>query len=204
MLRNVLIAAALCADAAQAADGGYWQVGGRIIGVVPDESADITIVGGDVKIDNSYMPELDISYYFNPHWSVEIIASTMKHSVEHTPTGLDLGHVWLLPPTVTLSYHFAPDAQFQPYVGAGLNYTLFYSPGGEATGIDVDYDNAVGYALVAGFDVPVNDHWKFNVDVKKIFLNTDVKVTVAPGTVAKADVDIDPWVIGIGARYTFN
>ena len=49
MLRNVLIAAALCAGAAQAADGGYWQVGGRIIGVVPDESADITIVGGDVK-----------------------------------------------------------------------------------------------------------------------------------------------------------
>jgi outer membrane protein len=205
MIRNVLIAAALCAGAAQAADGGYWQVGGRLIGVIPDESADITVVGGDVEIDDSYMPELDISYYFNPHWSIEVIASTMEHSVKHTPTNLDLGSVWLLPPTVTVSYHFMPDGGFQPYIGAGVNYTVFYSVDTDNADVaDVDYDNAFGWALVAGFDIPVDDHWKINFDVKKIFLSTDATVTVSPGVVAEADVDIDPWVIGIGARYTFN
>jgi len=205
MFRNLVVAAAMLAGAAQAADGGYWQVGGRIIGVLPDESADITVVGGDVEIDNSYMPELDISYYFNPHWSIEVIASTMEHSVKHTPTNLDLGSVWLLPPTVTVSYHFAPGAAVQPYVGAGVNYTVFYSADTDHADVaDVKYDNAFGWALVAGFDVPVDEHWSFNVDVKKIFLSTHVTVTVAPGTVAKADVDIEPWVIGAGVRYAFN
>jgi outer membrane protein len=38
--------------------------------------------------------------------------------------------------------------------------------------------------------------------VKKIFINTDVKVG-ALGTSVKADVDIDPWVVGVGVGYKF-
>ena len=205
MIRNLMIGAALmAAGVATAPAEGYWQIGGRLIAVVPEESATITTLGGDVDINNSYVPELDITYYFNPNWSVELIAATMPHEVTHVPTGIDLGRVWLLPPTLTLQYHFAPDATFQPYIGAGVNYTIFYSQGKEAAGIDVDYDDTFGFALVAGVDVPINDNWKFNIDVKKYWLNTDVTVTVLPATVAVADVDIDPWVIGVGFRYTFK
>ena len=31
------------------------------------------------------------------------------------------------PPTVSLQYHFLPDAKFQPYAGFGVNYTHFFS-----------------------------------------------------------------------------
>jgi outer membrane protein W len=30
-----------------------------------------------------------------------------------------------------------------------------------------------------------------------------VTITVLPSTIVNADVDIDPWVIGVGFRYTF-
>ena len=205
MFSRLMIGAALAAAAVLPAQAdGKWQLGGRLLAVLPDEGATITTIGGSVDIDNSYVPELDLTYYFDPHWSIELIAGTTPHNVTHTPTGLDLGKVWLLPPTLTVSYHFAPDASFQPYVGAGVNYTIFYNQGGEAAGIDVDYENAWGWALVAGFDVPIADNWKFNVDVKKLFLNTNVTVTVLPSTKVYADVDIDPWIIGVGFRYTFN
>jgi outer membrane protein len=207
MIGKFLIGAAAMAAgivSAQAGEGSHWKIGGRLIAVVPDESATISVIGGGVEINNSYVPELDITYYFDPHWSLELIAATMPHEVHHTPTNLDLGKVWLLPPTLTLQYHFSPGASFQPYIGVGVNYTVFYNQGDEAAGINVDYENAFGVALVAGFDVPINDNWAFNVDVKKLFLNSEVTVTVLPSTIVKADVDIDPWVIGVGFNYSFN
>lgn len=206
MIRSMLTAAVFAAaasSAALAAQGGDWQIGGRLIAVVPDESATISVIGGDADINNSYVPELDITYYLDSNWSLELIAATMPHKVRHTPSDLDLGKVWLLPPTLTLQYHFMPEGSFRPYVGLGVNYTIFYNQDHEAAGIDVEYDNAFGVALVGGFDVPIDDHWAFNVDVKKYWLNTDVTITVLPSTIVNADVDIDPWVIGAGFRYTF-
>jgi outer membrane protein len=40
-------------------------------------------------------------------------------------TTTKLGSVDLLPPTLTLQWHFMPDQSFDPYVGAGVNYTYF-------------------------------------------------------------------------------
>jgi outer membrane protein len=65
---------------------------------------------------------------------------------------------------------------------------------------DVDYDTAIGYALQGGFDFMLNDKWFLNVDVKKLFLNTDatVNATTALGATVVADVDINPWIFGFG------
>jgi outer membrane protein len=115
------------------------------------------------------------------------------------PGALDLGHVWVLPPTLTAQYHFMPAKVISPYVGAGLNYTLFYNvdPGSYSS---VKYDSGFGYALQAGMDYKLDTHWMLNADVKKIFLNTDVSVN---GGAVTADVDLDPWVIGLGVGYRF-
>jgi len=64
----------------------------------------------------------------------------------------------------------------------------------------VDFENGIGYALQAGMDIAIGGNWSANVDVKKIFLNTDVKVN---GGAINADVDLDPWVVGIGIGYRF-
>jgi outer membrane protein len=42
--------------------------------------------------------------------------------------------------------------------------------------------------------------WHANIDVKKVFLDTDV--SFANGAI-NADVDIDPWIVGVGLGYRF-
>ncbi|HEX2753597.1 MAG TPA: OmpW family outer membrane protein [Alphaproteobacteria bacterium] len=54
--------------------------------------------------------------------------------------------------------------------------------------------------MQAGLDYKLDDHWMLNVDVKKIYLNTDVSVNNGAVT---ADVDLDPWVFGVGVGYRF-
>ena len=113
--------------------------------------------------------------------------------------GVDLGDVWILPPTLLLQYHFTPKDQFRPYVGAGINYTIFY---GEDSGAvtSIDYEDNFGYALQAGMDYDLGNQWVFNIDVKKLWLNTDVSIN---GGAITADVDLDPWIFGTGFGYRF-
>lgn len=208
MKTALMIAAAavalLSGGAAAAAPDKPWMVHVRALGVLPDESASVTILGGDVDIDDAYVPELDIGYHFTPNWSAELVLGTAEHCVTHTPSGIELGCVWLLPPTLTVKYHFAPEQTFNPYLGAGVNYTIFYSVNDlTAPILDVDYENSVGFALQAGFDWKIGDNLYFNVDVKKLFLSTDVTITVAPATIVNADVDINPWLIGVGFGWRF-
>lgn len=188
-----------------------WQVRLRGVGVVtPNESAKIGIIGGDVEISNAFIPELDFTYFFTEHFAAELILGTAKHEVKAVNTAagnVDLGSVWLLPPTLTAQYHFYTSDKkiLKPYIGAGLNYTFFYNvkSGGVA---DVEYDNALGYAAQLGFDLMLDDKFFINVDAKRLFLSTDVTVdasNLAPGLSIPAKVDIDPWLFGVGVGMKF-
>ena len=187
-----------------------WQVRLRAVGVAPDESAKIGIIGGDVAISNALIPELDFTYFFTEHFAAELILGTAKHDVKAVNTAagnVDLGSVWLLPPTLTAQYHFYTSDQkvFKPYIGAGVNYTLFYNvKSGDVAG--VDYDNALGYAAQVGFDLMLDDTFFINFDAKRLFLSTDVTVdasNLAPGLSIPAEVDINPWLIGVGVGMKF-
>ena len=187
-----------------------WQVRLRGVGVVPTESATIGVIGGDVNISNSFIPELDFTYFFTEHIAAELILGTTKHDVQAVETAagnVDLGSVWLLPPTLTAQYHFyaTKDKVLKPYIGAGVNYTIFYNSKSGAVA-DVKYDNALGYAAQVGFDLMLNDKFFINVDAKRLFLNTDVTVdasNLAPGLSIPVDVDIDPWLFGMGIGMKF-
>lgn len=195
-----IVASLLLSTAATAEEGSPWMIRLRAIDVIPDESATIVPIGGDTKIDNAVVPEVDFTYFFDKNWAAELIVATTRHDVSHTPTGLDLGSVGVLPPTLTVQYHFAPESRsVRPYIGVGVNYTMFYDSD-EPAGLKVSYKNSFGLALQAGVDFPIDDHWSINVDVKKIYLNTDVKIEPLG---VRADVDLDPWVVGVGVGYRF-
>lgn len=189
------------AGAVVADDKSPWQVRLRLIDVVPDESSTVSI-GGHVTADNTLVPELDITYFWSDNFATELILATSKHNIGAVGTALgdvDLGHAWVLPPTFLAQYHFNPNGKFRPYIGAGVNYTFFYNE--DAGDLDkIEYDNGFGYAFQAGFDIGLNDNWMFNVDAKKIFLNTDVSINDGAVT---AEVDLDPWVFGVGFGYRF-
>ena len=199
---GAVLAAAIFANAAAASDS--WLIRVRGINMNPDVSSTVNVIGGQVDIDDDTVPELDITYFFTDNIAAELILATTRHDVRDNGSTLgdvDLGRVSLLPPTLTAQWHFLPDDQVRPYVGAGLNYTIFYdesAPGGAVTSIN--YENNIGYALQAGVDFGIDEHWGVNLDLKKIWLQSDVTLN---GGAITADVDLDPWVFGLGVAYRF-
>ena len=192
------------------AEAGDWQFRLRAISVVPDESADITPIGGDADISTSVVPEFDITYFFTDNIAAELILGVTPHDVTAVGTSLgdvDLGDVTLLPPTLTVQYHFNPQGQVRPYAGVGVNYTLFFNedlPSG--TTLDsIDYDPSLGFAVQAGVDYMLNERWFLNFDLKKVWINTDVTIdaTTNLSAVVEADVDIDPWIFGVGIGWRY-
>jgi len=207
-----------------AQDKGEWDIRLRGIGAIPDASATIGVIGGNVNITSAYVPELDFTYFFAKNFSAELILGTTRHTVNTVGSDLtaigggssaniDLGKVSLLPPTLTLQYHIPTGSAFKPYIGAGINYTIFYDVNAGNTVSSLSYKNKFSFATQAGFDVDVSKKVFINVDVKKLFLSTDVTVNAANLTPSgspalapvlaaiPAAVKINPWIIGLGVGY---
>lgn len=175
-----------------------WLVRFRIINVDPDENSSVTGLKADVTADDSFTPEVDFSYFFTKHIAAELILATSKHDMG-TNNGVDLGDVWVLPPTLTLQYHFNPEGTWRPYAGAGIGYIMYYNED-SGTVNNIKYEDGVSYALQAGVDYAIDEHWALNADIKKLYHNTDVSINNGAIT---ADVDLNPWVFGIGVAYKF-
>ena len=105
----------------------------------------------------------------------------------------------MIPPIVTLQYHFAPKSRVSPYVGAGVNYMLFYN-GSNKNNFHLKLDDGFGVALQAGVDVAVQGRWSADFDVKKVFFETDAVDRTAG---LKSKVNLDPWVLSAGFGYRF-
>ena len=179
-----------------------WQVRLRGVSVQPYEKSTVGGEDSDVNISNAFIPELDFTYFFNKNFAAELILGTSKHDVKVGNDEVSLGSVRLLPPTVTLQYHFYPTKSLKPYVGAGLNYTIFYDvENGDTLGMD--YKNNVGFALQGGVDYFVNDKFFLNVDIKKLYLKTDVDVDLGLPATVPAEVKINPLLIGFGVGMKF-
>lgn len=182
-----------------------WQIRLRALGVITNDSGKVDqIAGSDLSYSDTVVPELDITYYFTDNIAAELVLGTTFANIygEDTIAGLGkIGKTWLLPPTVTLQYHFTNFGAFKPYVGAGVNYTVFYNQK-DGSGTDLDIDNTFGAAVQLGFDYMLTDHVGINFDVKKLYLRPDFDVTVG-GTRYSGEAKLDPWLVGAGLTYRF-
>jgi outer membrane protein len=170
-----------------------------------------TFPGAHTAVSNSYTPELDFTYMVTKHIGTELILATTKHHVSGRGSLQSFGRLantWVLPPTLTVQYHFLPDAHVRPYVGAGVNYTIFYNE--KATSAlnsaigktDVGLKDSVGYALQGGIDIDVTKRVFVNFDIKYIDIDTKAKLTT--GTLVNRErVHIDPIVAGVGIGMRF-
>lgn len=215
----VAIASPSLAQDFKGKSAGDIVVRARGLAVLPQEKGTLnnSALGdiGTAKVGNDYIPEVDFSYFFTDNIAAELIAGTSRHKVRGNllpalGSGIEVGKVSLLPPTLTVQYHFMPKERISPYVGAGINYTLFYNEdaannpnSGGLRITDVEYKNRFGWALQAGVDVALTGNWSLNVDVKKIFLKTDVTATVNGALPVTSKVTLDPWLVGVGIGYRF-
>ncbi len=177
-----------------------WQIRARVVNIAPaDKSDPIGGVGAAdrLTVSNKTIPEVDVSYFFTPNIAAELILTyPQKHTV--ALDGVDIGSFKHLPPTLTLQYHFMPEKQFSPYVGAGINYTNISSVN-LLNGAGSLEHNSVGFALQAGADFKIDKNWSINVDVKKVQIRSDVAIAGAKVSAVK----IDPLLVGIGVGYRF-
>jgi outer membrane protein len=208
-----LLMAGMAATPAMA-EAGDTFIRVRGIMVAPNEdSTGITpaFAAETVAVSNSVTPEVDITHMLSKNVGVELIAATTKHDVSGTSgtTGGigKLASTWVLPPTVTLQYHFAPDAKVRPYVGAGVNWTLFYkekaSNGLEAAvgQTNVNLSSSFGWAAQAGIDVDLNEKMFLNFDVKYIKIDTNARLNTTAAGLQRVGVDINPFVFGVGVGF---
>ncbi|TDR32719.1 OmpW/AlkL family protein [Hydromonas duriensis] len=182
------------------ADQGDLIVRGRVITVAPQDSTAGVLSTVNASVDTKVVPELDFTYMVTKNIGAELILGTSRHSLSSDLGGL--GKVSVLPPTLTVQYHFSPDAKIRPYIGAGINYTHFYNNDLNVAGTPVSINNnSFGLAFQAGTDVMLNDKYFVNFDVKYLNIRTNANI----GSTNLGSLKVNPLVfgVGIGRRFSF-
>lgn len=160
------------------------------------DSANKDSTGLGLTINNKTLPEVDFSYFFSKNIAAELIL-TVPQKQTVSSNGTPIGTLRHLPPTLTVQYHFDA-AGFKPYVGAGVNYTRFSSVNLLGGAADVKR-NSFGPALQVGVDIPLSKQIYLNVDVKKVFIKTDVSA----GGTKIGTFKVDPVLFGVGLGWRF-
>ncbi len=215
-MRSLLLAAAAAVLTTPAyAEAGDWLVRLRGIYVAPqDDSGPVlpAVPTGSVTVDDAIVPELDFTYFFTNNIAAELILATSPHDIGGAGAISGLGEIadtMALPPTLTFQYHFAPDSRVRPYVGAGVNWTIFYSEDstssldtalGGATGVSLD--DSFGWAVQAGIDFDITKRVFLNLDVKYVDIDTTATLNTG-GAINTVDVEIDPIIFGVGVGMRF-
>ncbi len=186
-----------------AADQDFKKYGVRIRGlyVIVNEHFDGALPPGLV-VDDAVAPELDLEYFFTKNISAELDLALVKNDIMADNGGVNVGSVWLLPPSLYIKYHPMPDnCNISPYVGVGMNVVMPFDeklnvPGG------MKIDTSVGWAAKLGADIPIHKNCYLNVDA--MYYNTETKIRL-PGVAGstKFNLDLNPVIIstGFGVRF---
>lgn len=185
---------------ASVADAADWIV--RVGGHYVDPKSDNHEV---VSVDSGQSLTFNATYMVSPHFGVELLAAwPFCHDITLNADGSKVAETKHLPPTLSLQYHFLPDGRVRPYVGAGLNATLFFDEKttGALAGSDLSLDDSFGVAAQLGVDFAISDDWMINVDARWIDIDTDARLDGA----GLGSVEIDPYVFGlsVGRRFGGN
>ncbi len=195
---------------AAAAEPNPWMVRVRALYMDPaDKSEPVPALGvpaNAITVSEKLFPEIDVSYFFTKHLAAELVLTyPQKHdvTVEKSVLGgpVKIGTFKHLPPTLSLQYHFTPDADFRPYVGAGINYTWIMDDNLEIPGVGqlTLESGSFGGSYGAGFDWRLDKNLFLNVDVKKVYIASDVKL----GGTKVTSVGVDPVLYSIGLGWRF-
>jgi len=196
-----ILLASLSPALALAQDYDHWvfEVGAHDVDPKSDNGH---LAGGAlaVNVGSSVRPTLTLEYLLTQNIGVELLAATpFRHEVKLN--GTEAATAEQLPPTLSLQYHFIPQATISPFLGVGVNFTRFFSVDerGPLAGTDLTLGNSWGVAVHAGLDFRLSDRWLAGVDLRWMDIDSRARVNGADvGT-----VNVDPLVYGAYAGYRF-
>ena len=213
--KALLALAILSGSTAAQAEKGDVLVRARAIVVAPNEESNgvnPAFPTDRLQVNDVVTPEVDVTYMLTDNIGAELIAATTRHSISGVGATAPLGKLAetsVLPPTLTLQYHLAPTASVRPYVGAGINYTIFYNSHptpaleGAVGATRVGLSDSVGWAAQAGVDFDIGRNLFLNLDVKYIDIRTTATLTTAGAGVQTSRVRLSPFVFGAGIGTRF-
>ncbi|HSG11005.1 MAG TPA: OmpW family outer membrane protein [Gammaproteobacteria bacterium] len=208
----VLGGLSLLAAPASAYQAGDFIVRAGAAGVLPTgDGTHPAAPGPNVEADDGWSLGLTATWMATNNIGVGVLAAwPFEHDIE-TKGGLagtgDAADTKHLPPTVTMQYHFNTTSKLHPYIGAGINYTNFFSedtnPAGALSGGSIKLDDSWGLALEVGADYELQNNWLVSAQVWYIDIDTDATVSGLGALDASFNVEIDPWVVMIGVGKKF-
>ncbi|MBE7929187.1 OmpW/AlkL family protein [Pseudomonas saudiphocaensis] len=216
-----LLAAALAAPLAQAHQAGDIIVRAGAITVDPREDSGAistavtgSLAGSSATLDSDTQLGLNFAYMVTDNIGIELLAATpFSHDVGVKGLGAPLdgkfGSIKHLPPTLSVVYYpLASQSAFQPYVGAGINYTWFFddklSSHAESNSFSgLELKDSWGLAAQIGMDYMLTDTLMLNAQVRYIDIDTEATSNHSSLGKVKVDVDVDPFVYMVGLGYKF-
>jgi len=208
-LSLALVALMGISGVAEAHQAGDFFMRAGTATVRPSASSDNVLGLGEFNIDNNTQLGLTFDYMVTDNFGVELLAATpFRHKVGLAPTG-NIATVHQLPPTLMAQWYFGDaTSKLRPYVGAGINYTMFFdtkfNDTGKGAGLsNLSVKNSWGAAGQVGMDYMLDKNWMLNMSVW--YINIDTKVRFDSATAGRQSIDtkINPWVFMFGAGYTF-
>ena len=213
------LAVLLSAAAAQAQTAGTWMLRGGVMNITPDvDSGNLSassLPNTQIDSNGSTRPSGGITYMLDDHWALDVpIAVPFKHTL--TGAGSiagagKIGETKALPITLLGQYRFGEaNAQFRPFVGAGLTYAKFFKErstatltaitgGNASTPTTLSLESKLGLTLQVGGTLALNERWFVEGMVAKTFVKTTG--TLSTGQTIK--VTLDPLTLSLGVGYRF-
>lgn len=180
--------------------------------VTPNSSSD-SILGDIVEVADAKGFGISATYMMTDQFGLELLgALPFEHRIDGTGAleGVKIGHTEQLPPTLMLHYAPSLSESFQPYIGAGMNYTTFFREktsaeldAALAADTDLSLSDSTGLAVEVGVDVPIGNGLLFNLSVWNIDIDTVARVKANGARAVTVDVEIDSWVYMIGLGMPF-
>jgi len=207
------------ASQAQSAAENPWMVRVRAVDLVFQNgqsngnsaaaASGVGVQASNIRAQNKLIPEFDISYFFTKNIAAELVLTyPQRVNVYSNLTPGPIGTVTALPPSLLLQYHFTELGAIKPYVGAGVNYTIFgnrnnFSALGYSNLAIVD-QSSFGFVGQVGADYMFDKHWGMNVDLKYATMSTNVTGQNALGVYGNiGKLTLNPWMPAVGMTYKF-
>jgi len=189
---------------AQAAAENPWMLRVRAVDLLWQNGQTDTVSTANVKAKNQLIPEFDISYFFTKNIAAELVLTWPQQvNITAGPGNTNVGKISALPPSLLVQYHFTDLGAFKPYVGAGVNYTIFGNRQnfpGLGNSVQVD-QNSVGFVAQVGTDYMFDKNWGMNFDLKYATMSTNV--TTVQGNNNLGKLTLNPFMPAIGVTYKF-
>lgn len=170
------------------AETGDVLIRTTVIGVSTHGSSQT--LGLDVGNDTSVA--LDGTYFVAPNIGINLLATFLNTEVRAKTPG-SLGSVDLLPPILTVQYHFAPQDVIRPYVGVVFNYNHFYRYSGALKTVNAKIEDKAGFVAQLGMDYMLNKTLSLNFDLKYLKVKPEVRTSLGD-----EKLDLKATIFGVG------